>query len=251
MATYFGATTLAGTTLTTTQIVGIGATSTVFAGMTQRYTYSAITTGNVKKTLRSTFDPKSILIDMAVGAGMSVLSLGINKIQTTAEYQTVKAQIESFKKFCKDGVAKIFKQKAPTPVEIPETPVNSNILTGEQYLEYLKNSQHYTNSKDVMLGKYDNGGPTSYINQATKNGRNYSYFDTGNDYNTIKTQYGYSDSDMFELFNKPFLDDAISQGKTFHFSHNPVNDTGALGQEFAYLQEHGYSWDANSMTMTR
>ena len=100
-----------------------------------------------------------------------------------------------------------------------------------------------------MLGKYDNNSPSNYINQAKNNG--YSYFDMGDDFTAIEKQYGYTDNDMFDLFNKPFLDDAIAQGKTFHFSHNPVNDKGALGKEFEYLIEHGYSWDESSMTMTR
>ncbi len=60
-----------------------------------------------------------------------------------------------------------------------------------------------------MLGKYDGGGATSYI---------------------TKAEYGYSNDDMFKLFNEAFLDDGINAGKTFQFSHNPINDTGALGK---------------------
>ena len=55
---------------------------------------------------------------MAFSAGTTLASLTIGKIQTYAEFQTAKAKIESFKKFCKDGVAKISKQKVPTPVDI-------------------------------------------------------------------------------------------------------------------------------------
>lgn len=30
-------------------------------------------------------------------------------------------------------------------------------------------------------------------------------------------------------------------GKVIHFSHNPKEDTGFLGQECQYLQENGYT----------
>lgn len=97
-----------------------------------------------------------------------------------------------------------------------------------------------------MLGKYDGGGATSYI---TKAGDDYTYFSLGNEWDSIKTKYGYTDDDMFKLFNEAFLDDGINAGKIFQFSHNPVNDIGALGQEYQYLLKNNYKWDAGSMMM--
>ena len=97
-----------------------------------------------------------------------------------------------------------------------------------------------------MLGKYDGGGPTSYI---TKAGKDYTYFDLGSEWDDIKKFYGFTDEDMFKLFNESFLDDGINEGKTFYFSHDPVNDSGALGKEFEYLKENGYSWDGINKVM--
>ena len=97
-----------------------------------------------------------------------------------------------------------------------------------------------------MLGKYDGGGPTSYI---TKAGDEYTYFDLGSDWNVIKRQYGFTDDEMFSLFNESFLDDGINAGKTFYFSHNPINDSGALGKEYQYLLKNNYIWDEATMTM--
>ena len=65
----------------------------------------------------------------------------------------------------------------------------------------------------------------------------------------IQAQYGYTDDDMFKLFNESFLDDGINAGKTFQFSHNPVGDTGTLGQEFKYLLKNNYSRNETTMTM--
>lgn len=45
---------------------------------------------------------------------------------------------------------------------------------------------------------------------------------------------------MFKLFNESFLDDGINARKDFYFSHNPIGDTGALGQELNYILENGY-----------
>lgn len=98
----------------------------------------------------------------------------------------------------------------------------------------------------MLLGKYDGGGATSYI---TKTGDEYTYFSLGNERDNIKNKYGYTDDDMFKLFNEAFLDDGINAGKTFKFSHNPIGDQGALGKEFAYLSENGYIRDDITMTM--
>lgn len=96
-----------------------------------------------------------------------------------------------------------------------------------------------------MLGKYDGGGSTSYI---TKAGSDYEYFSLGTEWDTIKTKYGYTDNDMFKLFNESFLDDGINAGKTFQFSHNPVGDNGALGMEFEYLKVNSYKWNSTTLT---
>ena len=49
---------------------------------------------------------------------------------------------------------------------------------------------------------------------------------------------------MFKYFNKPALDDAVAQGKTIRFSHNPKLEEykkSALRWEWDYLHEqYGY-----------
>lgn len=97
-----------------------------------------------------------------------------------------------------------------------------------------------------MLGKYDGGGSTSYI---TKAGSEYTYFNLGSEWNEIKKKYGFSDDDMFKLFNEPFLDDGINAKKVFQFSHDPTNDYGALGMEYQYLIDNCYIWHEKSMSM--
>ena len=103
-----------------------------------------------------------------------------------------------------------------------------------------------SNADKVMLGKYDGGGFTSYIKRA---GDNYTYFSIDN-WNAIKEKYDFTDKDMFKLFNESFLDDGINEGKIFQFSHNPIGDQGALGDEYRYLLENNYKWDPKTMTMS-
>ena len=49
---------------------------------------------------------------------------------------------------------------------------------------------------------------------------------------------------MFKYFNKPALDDAVAQGKTIRFSHDPtlkMYEKSATRWEWDYLKEqHGY-----------
>ena len=119
-------------------------------------------------------------------------------------------------------------------------------ISFKEYYNIYQNSIHNSGKEKVMLGKYDGGGPTSYI---TKAGDEYTYFSLGNEWDTIKAKYGYTDDDMFKLFNEAFLDDGINAGKIFQFSHNPIDDIGALGQEYQYLLNNGYKWDAGTMVM--
>ena len=91
----------------------------------------------------------------------------------------------------------------------------------------------------IIPGKCDGGGATSYI---TKAGDDYTYFRLGDQWNTAKVKYGYTDNDMFRLFNEAFLNNGINAGRTFYFSYNPIDDTGELGQEYTYLSKNNYKW---------
>jgi RHS repeat-associated protein len=119
-------------------------------------------------------------------------------------------------------------------------------ISYSEYDEIYQSSIHNEGKNKIMLGKYDKGGPTSYIAQA---GKDYTYFSLGDDWKVIQKQYGFTNDDMFKLFNEPFLDDGINAGKSFTFSHNPIGDTGSLGQEYAYLKQNGYVYNSSTMTM--
>ena len=61
----------------------------------------------------------------------------------------------------------------------------------------------------------------------------------------IKNKYDITDTYMFEIFNKPAIDEAVRNGQVIRFSHDPRLDKyiggSALDSEWKYLQEiHGF-----------
>ena len=116
----------------------------------------------------------------------------------------------------------------------------------EEYLELRYISIKNGNGENMTLGKYfpdGNGGatPDSYISKAKETGD--MYFDLGERWNEIKAKYNLTDDDLFNLFNKPALDDAVNAGKVIRFSQNPDDFLGsALWDEWEYLQkEYGFT----------
>ena len=78
-------------------------------------------------------------------------------------------------------------------------------------------------------------GPDSYIAKA---GLDSSYFDMGEQWQRLEDKYGLTDRQLFDMFNKPFLDDAIENGMEIRFSHNPLNyRKGALVEEWKYIKK--------------
>jgi len=124
----------------------------------------------------------------------------------------------------------------------------------EEYEMYRTKSVINPDSDTMTLGKYEptirpdgtpdwsTPGPNSYISKAGDT----TYFSLGDDWNKITVEYGLDAEgrDMFKYFNKPALDDAVAQGKTIRFSHDPrlkIYEKSAIRWEWDYLKEHhGY-----------
>lgn len=97
----------------------------------------------------------------------------------------------------------------------------------------------------MVLGKYEHYSSGSYTAVAQDKGA--TYFDLGSEWGVIQKKYNLNDRDMFEIFNVPALDDAISKGKTIQFSHDPKQYQGALMDEYNYLLKNGYYYDPKTM----
>ena len=124
----------------------------------------------------------------------------------------------------------------------------------EEYEMYRTKSVINPDSDTMTLGKYEptirpdgtqdwsTPGPNSYISKAGDT----TYFSLGDDWDKITVEYGLDaeGKEMFKYFNKPALDDAVAQGKTIRFSHDPKLEKykkSALRWEWDYLHEqYGY-----------
>ena len=89
-------------------------------------------------------------------------------------------------------------------------------------------------SDTATLGRFAGiNDPSSYQMRAGDT----SHFNMGDNWNVVQNAYNLDDIAMFDLFNKPFLDDMISSGQTIRFSHNPAQvRIGALKVEWDYIQ---------------
>jgi hypothetical protein len=67
---------------------------------------------------------------------------------------------------------------------------------------------------------------------------NTSFFDMGDGWKQTMKRYDLSKGEMFELFNKPAIDDAFEAGMQFRFTHDPrkVPAHTSLFQEWKYIQ---------------
>ncbi|MCH5268110.1 MAG: hypothetical protein J1E62_07175 [Lachnospiraceae bacterium] len=74
-----------------------------------------------------------------------------------------------------------------------------------------------------------------------RKGKDYTYFDLRQEWETIELKYGFTDDDMFYLFNEPFLDEGVNEGKIFVFSHVPTLEVfkdDAIRKEWNYLKDN-------------
>ena len=136
--------------------------------------------------------------------------------------------------------------------ELMKSPIKK--MSDEVYTEIRKMSIKNPESDTMTLGKYEptirpdgkedygTPGAGSYNVLAEADGS--SYFDMGNLWNETQEKFNLNNRQMFDALNKPALDDAVAQGKTIRFSHDPTLDkykNSALRWEWDYLQEqHGY-----------
>lgn len=127
----------------------------------------------------------------------------------------------------------------------PSVNVNKGKVLGkidfEDYFKIKFESVINQDSKTMTLGKFfkgDDGRPRtdSYVAIADK--YHDTYFSLGEKWNQIEKKYQLADDDMFEIFDKPAVDDAVNSGKTIRFTQDPRKYRNcALQKEWIYLQQ--------------
>ena len=181
-------------------------------------------------------------------------------------HPAVSLDVPKVKEVSGDNVSKAVSGVKPSDVDVPKVkgttnPSPSQSTTSpiknmplEEYEMYRTKSVINPDSDTMTLGKYEptirpdgtqdwsTPGPNSYISKAGDT----TYFSLGDDWDKITVEYGLDaeGKEMFKYFNKPALDDAVAQGKTIRFSHDPKLEKykkSALRWEWDYLHEqYGY-----------
>ena len=181
-------------------------------------------------------------------------------------HPTVSVDVPKVKQVSGDGAVKAVSGVKPGDVDVPKVkgtanPSPSQSTTSpiknmplEEYEMYRTKSVINPESDTMTLGKYEptirpdgtqdwsTPGPNSYISKAGDT----TYFSLGDDWDKLTKAYNLDSrgEQMFEAFNKPALDDAVAQGKTIRFSHDPrlkIYEKSAIRWEWDYLKEHhGY-----------
>ena len=103
----------------------------------------------------------------------------------------------------------------------------------EDYEKIYDASHHNVGKSKVMLGKYDSGGPNSYI---TKAGNDYEYFDLGKDWNIIKGKLSIASE---------YLENALdeNQKKLFQDYQASKADVETLIQVEVYMQGSQFGFE--------
>ena len=121
------------------------------------------------------------------------------------------------------------------------------IMSVDEHIALRENSVYNLNSNTLVLGKHhEEGSPDrdkSYDVIAKNEGKKYFQMDKG-DYDELQNDIGLSEGEIFDLYNKPVLDEAFSEGN-IEFTGDPRDmlkkDDGGLsytGREYIYLQEY-------------
>lgn len=111
-------------------------------------------------------------------------------------------------------------------------------FTQKQISDYLIFATKNPEARKVMLGKYLDGGNTSYIARA---GKDHTYFDMGMEKWAEAEALVNKNADEMWRINKQFIDEQKSLGKEFYFSYEPwiVQSHEYLSKEAEYLIDLG------------
>lgn len=109
-------------------------------------------------------------------------------------------------------------------------------LIQQSYQQAAISSTHNAQSSEVILGKYIAGSENSY--DAVARARGSTYFSMS-DWSAVQGQLG---ADKMWNINKEFLDQQITQGKSFLFTANPASPTAGYFTklEFQHLTVKGF-----------
>ncbi|MBC2196135.1 pre-toxin TG domain-containing protein [Listeria booriae] len=188
---------------------------------------------NIDDLLKAGIKPKAFA-NLGIHSADDFLKLGVKSVD---DFKKIGFTIKDLAKYDLDFIDNLI--VTPKGMVIGKIPL-------EDFQNIRAQSLHNVDADTLLLGKYeptiidgvkrwDMPANNSYNIVAGNNG--HTYFDLGSEWDSIQKQFNLDEVEMFDLFNRPALDDAIISGKTIVFSHNPLDyDSGAIVKEWEYIK---------------
>lgn len=188
---------------------------------------------SVDDLLKAGIKPKAFA-NLGIHSADDFLKLGVKSVD---DFKKIGFTIKDLAKYDLDFIDNLI--VTPKGMVIGKIPL-------EDFQNIRAQSLHNVDADTLLLGKYeptiidgvkrwDMPANNSYNIVAGNNG--HTYFDLGSEWDSIQKQFNLDEVEMFDLFNRPALDDAIISGKTIVFSHNPLDyDSGAIVKEWEYIK---------------
>ncbi|MBC2259808.1 hypothetical protein [Listeria booriae] len=188
---------------------------------------------SIDDLLKAGIKPKAFA-NLGIHSADDFLKLGVKSVD---DFKKIGFTIKDLAKYDLDFIDNLI--VTPKGMVIGKIPL-------EDFQNIRAQSLHNVDADTLLLGKYeptiidgvkrwDMPANNSYNIVAGNNG--HTYFDLGSEWDSIQKQFNLDEVEMFDLFNRPALDDAIISGKTIVFSHNPLDyDSGAIVKEWEYIK---------------
>lgn len=113
----------------------------------------------------------------------------------------------------------------------------------KELTDLYEQSIHNMDAKQATLGKWIEDSPKSYERVAQDAGdAHFNLKDPG--WENARNAYRLTNNDLYELLNKPFLEQIIEKKVPVRFTDDPTLRPGsALNKELKYLELHNYEYD--------
>ncbi|MGO2141750.1 MAG: putative T7SS-secreted protein [Leucobacter sp.] len=119
-------------------------------------------------------------------------------------------------------------------------------MSVKELTELYNKSIHNMDADQATLGRFIENDPTSYEQVARANGTAHFNLE-GDGWDNARIQYDVTDAQLYEMLNKPFLEEIIRKKTPVEFTADPRARPGsALYKELEYLELHGYEYDPRS-----
>ncbi|GAB3128549.1 hypothetical protein GCM10027056_30080 [Glaciibacter psychrotolerans] len=120
-------------------------------------------------------------------------------------------------------------------------------MTVDELADIYNDTLHNMDADQATLGSYVPKDPASYEQIAGKAGDAHFSLDPSKWAETQK-KYDLTNNEMYELLNKPFLNEIIEKELPVRFTHDlEANARTFLGRELKYLTDNRYKFSPKSL----